>query len=114
MTLLCHTDDIAEGESKSLDLGEWHSFFAVKRDDQIHVYRNSCPHLGVELNWQEDKFLDMDGQLIQCFTHGALFTVESGECLAGPCQGEYLEKMPIEIRGGEVHLLRDPDPDSAN
>ncbi len=103
MSFLCHLDDIAEDSSKSLEYhGE--SLFAVKKDGQLFIYRNSCPHLGIELNWMEDQFLDMDGALIQCATHGALFVIESGECVAGPCMGQALQPLAVEIRGGEVHL----------
>jgi len=32
--------------------------------------------------------------LIQCATHGALFLIESGECIAGPCAGQSLTALP--------------------
>ena len=106
MTFLCQFDDVPEGGAKSLD-GEDETLFAVKRDGQLFVYRNSCPHLGVELNWLEDQFLDMDGALIQCATHGALFTIETGECVAGPCYGQALQPVAVDIRDGEVHSRDD-------
>ncbi len=31
--------------------------------------------------------------LIQCATHGALFLIESGECVAGPCAGQFLAAL---------------------
>lgn len=105
MTVLCHIDDIEHGTSKGFELGE-QRFFAVKWHDQIYLYRNHCPHLGIELNWQEDKFLDMDGSLIQCSTHGALFLIEDGQCVAGPCQGERLEQIPFEIHQGNITISR--------
>lgn len=107
MTILCHSNDIADESSKGFEVGE-RSLFAVKKDGQIHVYRNSCPHLGVELNWQEDQFLDMDGALIQCATHGALFIIESGECVSGPCMGQYLEPVPFRLEDGQIVLTGNP------
>lgn len=104
MSFLCNTDEIKNGESKSLYHGE-ESYVAVRFDGVVHVYHNRCPHLGVELNWQENKFLDFDGAMIQCFTHGALFTIESGECVAGPCVGEALQRVTVEEREGELHLV---------
>lgn len=104
MIQLCHVDDIAEDSAKGFELGN-DSVFAVKRDGQIHVYRNSCPHRGVELNWLEDQFLDSDGALIQCATHGALFTIETGECVFGPCRGQYLQPVAFQIEQGMVHVL---------
>ncbi len=103
MTLLCHTNDIADESSKGFSVGE-ESFFAVKKDGQIYVYQNRCPHLGVELNWLEDQFLDSEGALIHCTTHGALFLIEDGECVAGPCLGEKLTPAPFTVENGEIHL----------
>lgn len=105
MTLLCHIDDINDESSRGFERGE-ESLFAVKKDGQIYVYRNVCPHLGTELNWQEDVFLDMDGALIQCSTHGALFLIEDGECVAGPCQGKHLQAVAFEIVAGEIQLTQ--------
>ena len=103
MSLLCKTQDIPEGQSKGFTV-EGKAVFAVKRDDQVFVYANSCPHLGIELEWNPDQFLDSEGYYIQCSTHGALFTVESGECVAGPCQGKRLTPAPFTIIEDEIRL----------
>ncbi|WP_018275769.1 Rieske (2Fe-2S) protein [Teredinibacter turnerae] len=76
--------------------------FAVKRDGEIFAYINSCPHLGIPLEWQENNFLDDDGELIQCATHGALFLIETGECISGPCNGEHLQPININIIAQDV------------
>ena len=60
---------------------------------------------------QEDRFLDPDGSLIQCSTHGALFEIESGRCIAGPCKGQYLQAIPYLLDNGllmveEIQLHR--------
>ncbi len=88
--------DIAEGSSKGLEVNS-HFLFAVRKDNQLYVYRNRCPHLGTPLEWQEDRFLDADGALIQCSTHGALFHISTGQCLSGPCRGQYLQMIPFQI-----------------
>lgn len=98
MTVLCHIDDIDDEQSKGFEVGG-DNLFAVKKNGQVFLYRNSCPHLGVELNWQEDKFLDMDGMLIQCSTHGALFLIEDGACVSGPCQGQ---QKSYQLAGKQV------------
>ena len=104
MTILCHIDDINDEQSKALSHGD-EDLFAVKKDGQVYVYRNHCPHLGVQLNWLEDQFLDSDGALIQCTTHGALFLIEDGECVAGPCVGKSLEAIPFEIIDQQITLI---------
>lgn len=107
MIKLCHIDDIAEGSARGFDvLGG--KYFAVKRDNQLFVYKNSCPHLGIPLEWREDHFLDSDGELIQCATHGALFVIETGECVSGPCLGERLGAAQFSVERGEVLLAVKP------
>jgi nitrite reductase/ring-hydroxylating ferredoxin subunit len=93
--------DILEGSSKGLEIDN-HYLFVVKKDGQLYLYRNRCPHLGTPLEWQEDRFLDADGSLIQCSTHGALFQISSGECLAGPCKGKYLHAIPFTLVEGLI------------
>ncbi len=106
MISLIAVEDIEEGTSKGIDLDN-HYMFVVKKDDQIHLYWNRCPHLGTPLEWQEDKFLDADGALIQCSTHGALFRIEDGHCLVGPCKGKNLQKISCEIQNGMITVAED-------
>lgn len=97
MTPLFHIDDIAESKSKGYYTPNG-AFIAVKRDGQLYIYRNICPHLGTPLEWQEDQFLDPDGELIQCTSHGALFVIESGECVFGPCAGDALDPVKFTLQ----------------
>lgn len=99
---LCLLDDLTEGQSKGFTLPNKDTVFAVRHDGGIFVYHNSCPHLGIELEWQEDQFLDSEGALIQCSTHGALFIIETGECVAGPCLGKALQAVPFRLDNGRV------------
>ncbi len=102
---LCSIHDVSEGSSLGIDVEGETTMFVVKKDDNLYIYKNSCPHLGVQLEWQENQFLDMDGVLIQCSTHGALFEIEDGKCISGPCQGDSLTPVPFEIRGDDVYLI---------
>lgn len=101
MTVLCNITEIEEGTSKGFS-SHVGPVFAVKYDGQIFVYKNECPHLGVNLEFQPDEFLDSEGQLIQCSTHGALFSIEEGHCLTGPCQGDFLTKVDFEIENDNI------------
>ncbi len=103
MTVLCDYDDIAEGKARGFSLGD-RSVFAVKKDGEVYVYENRCPHLGVELEYQEDQFLDPDGALIQCSTHGALFLIEDGSCISGPCLGQSLQALASRVEDNQVLL----------
>ena len=96
--------DVEEDNSKGFELPNGQSLFAVRKDGQLFVYFNNCPHLDVALEWQEDQFLDSDKALIQCCNHGALFIIENGECVAGPCLGDSLQALPFRIENNQVSV----------
>jgi nitrite reductase/ring-hydroxylating ferredoxin subunit len=104
MPILCHSNEIAEGKSKGFQLGE-KFIFAVKKNDRIYIYENICPHLGIQLEWQADEFLDLDASMIQCSSHGALFKIEDGACLFGPCAGQSLIAVDFTINDEHVHII---------
>ena len=88
--------DIPENGSTGFDYkGE--KYFAVKKQHKIYIYKNSCPHLGIALEWLEDQFLDSSGSMIQCANHGALFVIENGICVAGPCSGQKLTAVKFKV-----------------
>lgn len=101
MTVLCNVNRLEEDTSLgfSSHLGP---VFAVKRDGVVYVYRNECPHLQINLEHQPNEFLDSEGALIQCSTHGALFEIETGTCLSGPCQGDSLIPVKYQILNDEI------------
>lgn len=107
MIRLCNGVDVIEGASKGFQL-DGQQLLAVRKDGILYVYLNRCPHRGIPLEWLPDQFLDSSGSLIQCATHGALFLIESGECVAGPCAGAFLQSLPSIERDGII-WLQNPD-----
>jgi nitrite reductase/ring-hydroxylating ferredoxin subunit len=103
---LCRLEDLPDGTSKGFPpaAGGFAGLFAVRQADAVHVYVNSCPHLGVPLDWTPDRFLSADGDHIVCATHGATFRIADGVCLHGPCFGDALEPVLIQIKGGMVFV----------
>lgn len=95
MKFLCLASDLDNNQSKGFEIENSDSVFLVKKSDQIYGYQNHCPHLGVNLEWKEDQFLDSTDTLIQCAMHGALFSVESGLCVSGPCRGQNLKTIEL-------------------
>lgn len=93
---LCATKDILPNQSKGFEIDNV-KLFVVHKDQQFYVYKNQCPHLGIELEFMPDQFLDADAELIICSTHGALFEIENGKCLAGPCQNDRLISIELKI-----------------
>jgi len=102
---LCRSVEIIEGATLRLDI-DGASLLAIRRNGELHCYRNRCPHRGTELDWLPGRFMDDSGTMLQCATHGALFDVASGECLAGPCAGERLEAIRLEERDGYLYCIR--------
>jgi nitrite reductase/ring-hydroxylating ferredoxin subunit len=92
MKFLCRSMELAEASSRGFET-DGQKLFAVRRGGQVYVYLNRCPHRGVGLAWTPDQFLDPSNSLIQCATHGALFLIEDGECVAGPCAGQSLTRI---------------------
>ncbi len=76
--------------------------FALRVEGRVVAYRNECPHTGGELDWNEGDFLDAEGRLIVCATHGALFEPSSGRCVSGPCRGASLEPVAVRDDGESV------------
>jgi len=95
--------DIPENGSKGFECnGE--RYFAVKKLATLYVYKNSCPHTGISLEWTEDQFLDASRTMIQCANHGALFVIESGVCVAGPCNGRKLKAVSFQLVDEQIFL----------
>ena len=103
---LCKSDDIEDPGSRGFEIKHGRrlvSLFVIRKDGEITAYINSCPHTGINLEWQEHRFLDADGMYIQCATHDALFETGSGLCIAGPCNGQSLTPVAIEVIDGVIH-----------
>lgn len=100
ITRLCHIDDLADPGAKGFEFhptDPLQQIFLVKKDGQVYGYQNSCPHRGVNLEWQPDDFLNLDQTLIQCAVHGASFIIETGICINGPCAGASLTAIELII-----------------
>lgn len=99
-TILCNISEIPDPGSKAFQLedkGVTLDIFVVHKNAGFNAFVNRCPHTGVNLEWQEDRFLDLDHAFIQCATHDALFEIDNGRCIHGPCVGESLSPIAIEI-----------------
>lgn len=107
---VCRFDELDDPGCREFRVGEgdWpFKGFIVRRGDDVFAYQNYCMHVGHPLNWQPDSFLNADDSLIVCASHGALYEIDSGVCVSGPCPGKTLRKVSVEIRGGEV-VVRAP------
>lgn len=105
MEAICNLTDIAECAAREfsyLERGEKRRGFVVRQENRVFAYQNACPHTGVTLNWMPDAFLDVDKRLIMCTVHGALFRIQDGYCVRGPCAGDSLRPLRITVENGTV------------
>ena len=105
---LCDLKDLPQRCSRGFSVKTcfgYEDIFVVHKQGRLFAYRNSCPHTGVPLEWVPDQFLDLDGSFIECATHGALFTIEEGKCVSGPCAGDSLQPVRLDVDDGVVYLL---------
>ncbi len=106
-TLLGRLEDIPDGGSAGFNIdapGGRQFYMAIRRGDDVYVYVNACPHVGTPLDFSPGRFLDLEKTHILCATHGALFRIEDGFCVSGPCAGKNLHAAPFEIRDGLILL----------
>jgi nitrite reductase/ring-hydroxylating ferredoxin subunit len=107
MRVLCRSEQLAEGEAIGIQHGNEpveRGYVLVRRAGRVYAYKNRCPHTGVNLEWLPNQFFDSSGHYLQCSVHGAIFDVENGQCLRGPCAGDALAAVTVEERSGEIVL----------
>ena len=108
--VICPLHELADPGAKGFTMGEgdWPlRGFVVRRGTLVRAYVNHCPHAGFPLNWSPDAFLAPDAPLILCAMHGALFEIETGLCLSGPCDGLRLRALAVRVVRGYVMLEED-------
>lgn len=81
--------------------GRFHGF-VVRRGEAVFGYGDRCPHAGLPLAQKLDDYLTPAGDMIACSWHGALFAIDDGRCLGGPCGGGALPPWPVAIVDGWV------------
>ncbi len=88
--------------------GDWpFKGFIVRQGQDVFAYQNHCMHLGYPMNWKPDSFLTKDRANIICSSHGAMYEIPTGLCIAGPCVGKSLQALPVDIRD-DVIFVRGP------
>ena len=99
--------DIEEGSATNavIELADGHRHLIITRKaDEVNVFLNSCPHTGVRLDWKVGVFLTVDKAHLQCSTHGALFELDSGFCVAGPCINKCLVKLQTKVYDQAIYV----------
>ena len=104
---LCHSSDLLEGAAKGFERLQ---VFALRSGGQVHVWRDLCPHHGsTPLAWRRDAYLNGDGTRIVCSAHGAQFEPATGLCVLGPCLGQSLARVPMQMSAsGDIEIELTP------
>lgn len=97
---LCAANELPDGQSRGFDPHQTgrDQLFVVRRGEQLHGWRNACPHVdGAPMAWRKDAYLNGARDRIVCAAHGAQFDIASGVCLLGPCLGQRLQPVPLQV-----------------
>ncbi|WP_426043638.1 Rieske (2Fe-2S) protein [Caulobacter sp. DWR3-1-2] len=106
--VLCLLDEIASPGARGFRFCEGDAVFAgfvVRRGEAVVGYVDSCPHAGWPLAGPSGRFLTRDNDLILCGGHAALFRIDDGAMVAGPCQNVALTPWPVDVQDGQIVTL---------
>ena len=102
---LCVLADIADPGAKGFMFREGEKLFlgfVVREGGEVRGYVDRCPHTGLPLAPLPDRYLTAERDLIICSSHGALFRLGDGFCVAGPCAGRSLWPWAVRVEGEAV------------
>ncbi|WP_445115343.1 Rieske (2Fe-2S) protein [Acinetobacter sp. WZC-1] len=96
---LCHIDAFHQKQAVKLKhpFRPEISIVVIHRDGQYFGYENVCPHFSVQLDYREGEFSIYNNEVIMCAHHSALFNIQTGECIDGPCKGQHLSQIKCEV-----------------
>jgi NAD(P)H-dependent nitrite reductase small subunit len=97
----CAVAKLSEGETLGVMLDD-QRVALYKVNEEIFATDNVCPHAFALLS---DGFLE--GHVIECPLHGAMFDVRNGKCQSGPY--EDINAFEIELRDGEIYVSLDAE-----
>ena len=104
LSALNDIDDGGFAEVEATIDGDAESLVLYRLGDEVRAWLNVCPHAGRRLDWAPGQFLkSKDGHLV-CAAHGASLELDRGDCVAGPCRGDALRAVQVQVRDGGVWL----------
>jgi nitrite reductase/ring-hydroxylating ferredoxin subunit len=104
-------DDLPDGGLVEIEAeidGVAESLILHRKGGTVRAWLNICPHAGRRLDWAPGKFLTSKDGLLVCAAHGASFELGAGACVAGPCRGDSLRAVAVDVVEGRV-VVRSSD-----
>ncbi len=107
----CRRDELVAGVvvpvalPKGADKRPREALVLLDLDGKVRAYLNRCRHLPIPIDSGSRSFLTFDKQHLLCGTHGALFRLDDGMCIAGPCLNLPLEALELLDEAGELFVL---------
>jgi nitrite reductase/ring-hydroxylating ferredoxin subunit len=98
-------EDGSFAEVEAVVDGTAESLILHRSGSSVQAWLNVCPHAGRRLDWAPGKFLKSKDGLLVCAAHGASFELQRGDCVAGPCRGDSLRAVPVQVVEGMVRLV---------
>lgn len=99
-TALCALEHVPDGGAKEFHFGTGREPFrlvVLRSGRQVWGYVNKCPHFGVPLNVEPDRFTLFEHSYLYCSVHCAMFRFDDGYCEDGPCRGDALIAVPLTV-----------------
>jgi 3-phenylpropionate/trans-cinnamate dioxygenase ferredoxin component len=100
MIRLCDAADLAPGAARRFDV-DGRSVAVVRIGDDFYAIGDTCTHAEFSLS---DGEVDPAERTIECWKHGALFSVESGEALTLPATRP-TPVYDLAVEGDEIHVV---------
>jgi len=104
---LCKITELTDPDSRGFSVKikrKMTDIFIVRKGDQVFGYENVCPHAQAPLEWNPDQYLDENKEYIVCALHGATFTMDEGACAGGPCNGNGLTPVNLELLDQKIYI----------
>lgn len=105
-TFLCRVGEIGEAQVLEFRFGTDTRFpfrmFIYNDRGTLRAYVNACPHFNVPLNYLPGAVFTTDRTQFLCMTHYAKFSFTDGRCTEGPCEGEGLESIPLQVEANRI------------
>jgi nitrite reductase/ring-hydroxylating ferredoxin subunit len=109
-TALCALADLPEDNGVERVFGEGTRAFRValfRVPEGVRAYVNECPHVHIPFSFADQVFCvyEIEGRRdLMCPHHAAMFHLDDGACWDGPCAGERLVPVEVDVIDGEVRI----------